>query len=83
MLVMNYRVADLDKRQRTMLDFAVLMTENSANIEEADRQKLRDAGFAERDIWDIVAVTGFYNMSNRMASATGMKPNKEYHARSR
>ena len=83
MLVMNYRVAPLETRQRAMLDFAVLMTENSAKIEEPDRQKLRDVGFSERDIWDIVAVAGFYNMSNRMASATGMKPNEEYHARCR
>lgn len=83
MLVMNYRVAKLDERQRTMLDFAVLMTESSAKVEEADRQKLRDVGFSERDIWDIVSVAGFYNMTNRMASATGMKPNDEYHAKSR
>ncbi|MGB0844182.1 MAG: peroxidase-related enzyme [Alphaproteobacteria bacterium] len=83
MLVMNYRVAPLDARQRAMLDFAVLMTESSAKIEEADRQKLRDVGFDDRDIWDIVSVAGFYNMSNRMASATAMEPNVEYHAKSR
>lgn len=80
MLVMNYRIADLDARQRAMLDFAVLMTEASHRIEEADRQKLRDVGFSDRDIWDIAAVAGFYNMSNRMASAVDMRPNDEYHA---
>src|SRR6056297_13082 len=36
MLVMNYRVADLDGRQRAMLDFAVKMTEESDRIEESD-----------------------------------------------
>ena len=83
MLVMNYRTAPLDARQRAMLDFAVMMTENSSRIEESDRQHLRDNGFSDRDIWDIVAVTGFYNMSNRMASATDMRPNPEYHAQNR
>jgi uncharacterized peroxidase-related enzyme len=83
MLVMNYRTAPLDARQRAMLDFAVLMTENSSKVEETDRQHLRDNGFTDRDIWDIVAVTGFYNMSNRMASATDMRPNPEYHAQDR
>lgn len=83
MLVMNYRTAPLDVRQRAMLDFAVLMTENSSKIEESDRQHLRDNGFSDRDIWDIVAVAGFYNMSNRMASATDMRPNPEYHAKDR
>ena len=48
-------------------------------IEEADREGLRQAGFSDRDIWDIAAVTGFYNMSNRIASATDMRPNREYH----
>lgn len=82
-LVMNYRVADLSARHRAMLDFAVLMTESSASIEEQDREALRTAGFSEADIWDIAAVAGFYNMSNRMASAVEMRPNAEYHAQAR
>ncbi len=83
MLVMNYRVAPLDGRQRTMLDFAAKMTHASATVEEADRQSLRDAGFSDRDIWDIANVTGFFNMTNRVASATAMVPNPEYHAQFR
>jgi uncharacterized peroxidase-related enzyme len=82
-LVMNYRVAKVTPRQRAMLDFAVLMTRASATIEEADREALRAHGFEERDIWDIAAVAGFFNMSNRMASAVDMRPNPEYHAQAR
>ncbi|AUQ55496.1 peroxidase-related enzyme [Phaeobacter inhibens] len=83
MLVMNYRVAPLEPRQRAMLDFAAKATRASAEIEEADRQILRDHGFSDRDIWDIANVTGFFNMSNRVASATGMVPNDAYHAQHR
>ena len=83
MLVMNYRVAPLDARQRAMLDFAVKVTKASTEIEEADREMLRQVGFSDRDIWDIANVTAFYNMSNRVASATGMVPNDEYHAQFR
>ena len=83
MLVMNYRVAPLDARRRAMLDFAAKMTTASATIEEADRQDLRDAGFSDRDIWDIANVAGFFNMTNRVASATAMQPNQEYHAQFR
>ncbi|MGX9351897.1 peroxidase-related enzyme [Shimia sp. W99] len=83
MMVMNWRVADLDARQYAMLAFAEKMTLASATIEEADRQHLRDVGFNDRDIWDIANVAGFYNMSNRVASATGMWPNDEYHAQAR
>ncbi|MEZ5908704.1 MAG: peroxidase-related enzyme [Hyphomicrobiaceae bacterium] len=79
MIVQNYRVANLSRRQKAMLDFAVKLTESPARIEEADRQALRDAGFSDRDIWDIAAVTGFFNMSNRLAQASDMRPNREYH----
>lgn len=82
-LVMDYRVANLSARERAMLDFAVMMTEGSAKIEEQHRQALRDVGFSERDIWDIASVAGFYNMTNRIASATDMRPNPEYHAQAR
>lgn len=83
MLVMNWRVAPLDARQQAMLEFAELMTVSSAKIDEKDRDALRRVGFSDRDIWDIAAVTGFYNMSNRVASATDMRPNDEYHALAR
>jgi uncharacterized peroxidase-related enzyme len=83
MLVMNYRAAPLSPRERAMLDFAVLMTKASSTIEENDRAALRGVGFSDRDIWDIAAVASFYNMSNRMASATDMRPNAEYHAMAR
>lgn len=78
-LVMNWRVAPLTPKQRAMLDFAEKLTLASSKIEEADRQALRDAGFSEQDIWDIASVTGFFNMTNRIASATAMVPNPEYH----
>jgi uncharacterized peroxidase-related enzyme len=82
-LVMNYRVADLEPRQRMMLDFAVKLTEAPDIVEEDDREALRAIGFSDRDIWDIANVAGFYNMTNRVASASDMRPNKEYHAQSR
>ena len=82
-MVMNHRVADLEPAQRAMIDFAVLVTENPARILEADRQGLRDVGFSDRDIWDIAAVASFFNMTNRMASATDMQPNPEYHGLAR
>ncbi|MEM1040015.1 MAG: peroxidase-related enzyme [Pseudomonadota bacterium] len=80
MLVMNYRVAPLEPGQRAMLDFAVKLTETPQAIVEGDRQALRDAGFSDRDIWDIANVVGFYNMSNRVAAASDMQPNDEYHS---
>jgi len=79
LLVMNYRSAKLSPRERAMLDFATKLTETPAKVQEADRQLLRDAGFSDRDIWDIVTATGFYNMTNRMSTGVSMMPNPEYH----
>ncbi len=80
LMVMNYRAARLSKRQRAMLDFTVKLTTQPWGVEEGDRERLRRAGFSDRDIWDIAAVTAFFNMSNRVAFASDMRPNSKYHA---
>jgi uncharacterized peroxidase-related enzyme len=83
LMAMNYRAARLSKRERAMLDFAVKLTAEPWLIEEEDREALRHTGFSNRDIWDIAAVAGFFNMSNRVASATDMRPNSVYHQQAR
>ncbi len=83
LMAMNYRAAKLSRRQRAMLDFAAKLTAEPWQVEEADREKLRKARFSDRDIWDIAAVAAFFNMTNRVASATDMRPNSFYHAQAR
>ncbi|TRD22067.1 peroxidase-related enzyme [Palleronia caenipelagi] len=82
-MVMNWRVADLDARQTAMLAFATKLTERCPEVVEEDRQALRDAGFSDRDIWDIASVAGFFNMTNRVATASEMRPNDDYHGQAR
>jgi uncharacterized peroxidase-related enzyme len=83
LMVMNYRAAPLSPRQRAMLDFAVKLTAEPWKVEDEDRARLRDEGFTDRDVWDISAVAAFFNMSNRVASATDMRPNSVYHSQAR
>ena len=83
LMAMNFRAARLSKREHAMLDFAVKLTAEPWRVEEADREALRKSGFSDRDIWDIAAVAGFFNMTNRVASATDMRPNSVYHAQAR
>ena len=83
LMVMNYRAAKLTKKQRAMLDFAVKLTASPWSVEEGDRERLRRVGFSDRDIWDISAIVGFFNMSNRVVSATDMRPNAVYHKQAR
>ena len=79
MLVMDYRIAPLDRRQRAMLDFAWKLTTAPATIGEPDRAGLRQAGFADEEIFDLAETVAFFNMSNRMASGLDIIPNREYH----
>src|SRR5271166_60247 len=83
LMAMNYRAARLSRRERAMLDFAVKLTAEPWRVEEEDREGLRRLGFTDRDIWDIAAIAGFFNMSNRVASATDMRPNSVYHDQAR
>ncbi|HEY6257234.1 MAG TPA: peroxidase-related enzyme [Xanthobacteraceae bacterium] len=83
LMATNYRAARLSTRQRAMLDFAVKLTVEPWAIEASDRARLAAAGFSDRDVWDIAAVAAFYNMTNRLASATDMQPNAPYHAQAR
>ena len=82
-MVMNYRSAKLDKRQRAMLDFTSHLTRSPATVTEEHTHALRDAGLSDSAIWDLSNLIGFYNMSNRVAIASDMQPNPEYHNQSR
>ena len=83
LMVMNWRAADLDARTFVMLLFAENLTLASAKTSEADREGLREVGFSDADIFDLVSVTGFFNMTNRIASGIDMRPNDEYHSQHR
>ena len=82
-LVANYRAAPLDRRRRAMLDFAWKLSESPESVGAADRAALRKAGFDDADIFDIAEVAGFYNMTNRLAAAIDMRPNREYYGMGR
>ena len=83
MLAMNYRVAELAPRQRALCAFAYKLTRAPDEMTEDDRQALRDVGLSDQGIFDASEVVGFFNMSNRVASAVDMIPNAEYHALNR
>jgi uncharacterized peroxidase-related enzyme len=83
MMALNYRVAKLDARQRVMLDFTWKLTSTPHLIDDTDRDGLREVGLTNDDIFDLAETVAFFNLSNRMASATDMMPNREYHRQDR
>lgn len=77
-VAINYRKADITPRQKAMLDFAMKVALDSANVGEADYEVLQGHGFTEDDIWDIAAISGFFGLSNRLANMSAMRPNDEF-----
>jgi uncharacterized peroxidase-related enzyme len=78
-VAINYRKADITPRQRAMLDFALKVTQRSAEVGEEDFAGLRQHGFSDEDAWDIAAIAAFFGMSNRVANTIGMRPNEEFY----
>ena len=78
-VAINYRKADLDARQRAMLDFAMQVALESHTVSDADLAALRAQGFSDEDVWDIAAIAAFFALSNRLANVTSMRPNDEFY----
>lgn len=76
----NYRKADITARQKAMLDFAMKVSQAAQGVGEADFDALKSHGFVEEDVWDIMAISAFFGMSNRIANVTNMRPNAEFYA---
>lgn len=82
-ITLDYRRAGLDDKTQAMLDYAVKITNTPVECSEADIDHLRALGFSDEAIFDIAEIAAMYNFTNRLASATGMMPNREYHAQAR
>lgn len=78
-VAINYRKADITPRQKAMLDFAMKVALDSAEVGDSDIQTLHDHGFNDDEIWDIGAIAGFFALSNRLANMAGMRPNEEFY----
>ena len=79
----NYLHADITPKQRAMLDFALKVTEKSNSVVQNDYKLLEEHGFSKEDIWDIVAISAFFGMSNRLANALSIEPNDEFYTMGR
>ncbi len=78
-VAVNYRSADLEPRQRAILDFALKIAKNAEEVEECDYEALETHGLDRDDIWDIGAISAFFALSNRMAHLMDLKPNPEFY----
>jgi uncharacterized peroxidase-related enzyme len=79
----NWRKADITDKQKAMLEFAIKVTLRANEVNDADHEALRAAGFDDEAIWDIAAIAAFFGMSNRLANVTSLRPNDEFYAMGR
>ena len=56
-----------------MLDYAAKLTREPWSMVEADVQSLRESGFSDVAVLDIVQVAGYYAYVNRLADGLGVK----------
>ncbi|XP_005089733.1 uncharacterized protein LOC101864574 [Aplysia californica] len=74
----NWKTADLDDRQRAILEFALEVAQCQP-LQDSHFQALYQQGLNEEDAWDIGAVVALFSLSNRMAFLTEMAPNEEFY----
>lgn len=69
----DYRKASIPPDDRVMLDYAAKLTLTPWEMEEADVERLRTAGFNDTAILDLVQITGYYAFVNRLADGLGVE----------
>ena len=79
----DWRRADLDDRRAAICAYADKLTLRPRAVTRADLQSLLDVGLSLEEAWDVAEVAAMYNLTNRMAMATNMLPNREYSGQAR
>lgn len=69
----NFRTADLDEKDRAMLEYVAKLTLEPWNMKEEDVENLRQNGFSDEAILDICQVAGYFAFVNRLADGLGVE----------
>ncbi len=78
-ITLDWRRAGLDARRAAICAYAEKLTRSPRDMAEPDLGSLRAVGLTDEECWDVAEVAAMYNFTNRMAMATNMLPNEEYH----
>lgn len=69
----DFRVAEIDEKDKEMLEYVAKLTLEPWNMSEDDVIKLRNKGFSDTAILDIAQITGYYAFVNRLADGLGVE----------
>jgi len=79
----DWRRAGLDARASAICAYAEKLTLTPREVTQGDQQALLDVGLTLQEAWDVAELSAMYNLTNRMAMATNMLPNRNYSAQAR
>lgn len=69
----DFRQADLSAADRAMLEYSDKLARRPGDMTRQDSEMLREAGFGDAEILDIVQVVGYYAFVNRLANGLGVE----------
>jgi uncharacterized peroxidase-related enzyme len=75
----DWRKAELDDRQRAILEVAVRFAVEPWTVTEQHLDALRKHGLTDDDVWDVGAIAAFFAMSNRLVHLTATMPNEQFY----
>ncbi len=70
--------APLPENERELLRFVKLVTEGAYRTTDADVERLRNVGWTDPQIAEMVYITGLFALFNRVADAFGLE-DPQYH----
>jgi len=72
-LAEEYQCAGLDARTKVLLEYAEQITRDATKITQADIDRLRGAGFSDKDILEATHIAAYFNDVDRLADALGVE----------
>lgn len=72
-ILRDYRDAGLTDAEVAMMDYAARLSGDSSSMTDADSQRLRDAGFSDREIVDITMAAAARNFYSRSLHALAVE----------
>ena len=71
-LSLNYSSAPVEPKLMKLFQFADKLTRRPGDMEKADVDQLREAGWSDPEIFDAVLVVSFYALANRFSAGLGL-----------
>ena len=74
----DWKEAALDAQDRAMLTFVEKLNFTPGKAAQEDVDVLREAGFDDRGVLDVVMITAMFNFMNRLADGVGIRAEEKF-----